>query len=102
MPSPAKAAKVPTSLMMRARPAVRMGAKFALLPRWALARFASVSVAELRVEGHIADATLGLCWRAWLKMITGGESGDSIKAPESSESDSACVPPGQLSGCCLR
>ena len=41
-----------------------MGPKLALLAIWALARFLRVSVAVLRVEGHIADATLGLCWRA--------------------------------------
>ena len=61
MPLPAKAMKVPTSFMMSWRPAVRMGAKLALLSRWALTRFERVSAAGLSADGHIAEATLGLC-----------------------------------------
>lgn len=104
MPLPAKAMKVPTSAMMTLRPAVRMGAKLALLSRWALARLVRVSVAGLRAEGHIADATLGLCWRAWLKMTTGGEVGFRAagKKLEALGSDSVCVPFAQVTASCLR
>lgn len=79
MPLPAKATNVPMSPMMSWRPALRMGPKLASLLKWLLARFARVSVAEFGGEGHIAHATLGLCWRAWLKMMTGAESGCSDK-----------------------
>ena len=60
MPYPAKAMKVPTSFMMRSRPAVRM---FEPAVRPAMTPWIGM-VAGLTVEGHIADATLGLCWRA--------------------------------------
>ena len=81
-----------------------MGAKLALLARWALARFARVSVAGLRVEGHIAEATFGLCWSAWLKMTTGGEVGSRTAGDrlEALGSDSVCVPFGQVTASCLR
>lgn len=103
-PLPAKAMKVPTSFMMSWRPAFRMEVRLALLPTWALARLARVTVAGLRVEGHIADATLGLCLRAWLKMTTGGEVGSREKwvELEASGSDSVCVPFIQVTACCLR
>ena len=78
-----------------------MGVKVALISSWPLARFASGIVAELRAEGHIADATLGLCWRAWLKMSTGGEVGSSVNELEVLGSDSARAFV-QLSGSCLR
>ena len=81
-----------------------MGAKLALLTRWALARFVRVSVAGLRVEGHIADATLGLCWRALLKTTTGGEVGPRAvgEGLEVLESDSVCVSLLQVTAFCLR
>ena len=59
-----------------------------------------VSVAGLRVEGHIADATLGLCWRALLKMTTGGEV--ESKAAVEGLKDSVCVTFVQVTACCLR
>lgn len=104
-PLPAKAMKVPTSFMMSSRPAFRMEPTLALLSDWALAKFARVSVAGVRVEGHIADATLGLCLRAWLKMTTGGEVGsrvEGVELEESGSSDSVCVPFIQVTACCLR
>ena len=63
-----------------------------------------MEVAGLRVVGHIAVATLGLCWRAWLKMTTGGEVASRARdeALESLGSDSACVPLAQVTDCCLR
>lgn len=81
-----------------------MGAKLALSPRRAPVRFETVSVAGLRAEGHIADATLGLCWRAWLKMTTGGELGSRAvgEETETTGSDSMCVPFAQGLACCLR
>ena len=84
-PLPAKAMKVPTSLMMRSRPAVRTAATF--VP----SRLVTVPVAGLRVEGHIAIATLGLCFRALMKMSTG--EGNELKAVElASVSDSSVHP----------
>lgn len=104
MPLPAKAMKVPMSFIMSWRPAVRMGPKCALLSRWALARLERVSVAGSMGEGHIADATLGLCRRAWLKMTTGGEVGSRRAGEELATlgSDSVCVPFAQATACCLR
>ena len=90
-PLPAKAMKVPTSPMMRSRPAVRTEATF--VP----SRLESVPVAGLRAEGHIAIATLGLCFRAPVKISTG--EGNELKAVESvSVSDSSV----QLVANCLR
>ncbi len=102
MPLPAKAMKVPTSFMTSWRPAVRMGPKYALLSMWALATFERVSVAGLMGEGHIADATSGLCRRAWLKMTTGGEVGSRTAGEELATlgSSSVCVTFAQA--CCLR
>ena len=102
MPLPAKAMKVPTSFMMSPRPAFRMEATPMLLPRMSATR----AVAGFSgVEGHIADATLGLCLRAWLKMTTGGEPASKVedKEPEASgSSDSVCVPLMQGTACRLR
>lgn len=70
-----------------------------------MAKLARVEVAGLRVEGHIADATLGLCWRAWLKMTTGGDVGSRVEGVESEasgSSDSVWVPFIQVTACCLR
>ena len=78
-----------------------MGAKTELLSREPLAMFATVSVAELGGEGHIADATLGLCFRAWLKMTTGGESGVNLMTPAALGFASAAAF-GHLICCCLR
>lgn len=104
MPLPAKAMKVPMSVMMRLRPAVRMAVRLAPLLKFALAMFARVAVAGLRVEGHIADATFGLCWRAWLKMMTGGEVESRVAGEEveASRSASVFVPFAQPVGCCRR
>lgn len=102
MPLVAKAIKVATSLMMSWRPAFRMGVKAALLSTWPSARSASVFVAALGVEGHIADATLALCWRTWLKMMTGAEVAANDNIPEALGSASASVAFGQLSGWSLR
>ena len=100
-PLPAKAVKVPTSFMMSWRPAVKIGAKLALLSRRVPARLETVSVAGSTAEGHIADATLGLCWRAWLKMTTGGELLSRVAGEEAEAlgSDSVCA---QVTACCLR
>ena len=102
MPSVAKAIKVATSLMMSWRPAFRMGVKTALLSSWPSARSARLFVAALGGEGHIADATLALCWRAWLKMMTGAEVAANGKRPEASGFTSASVSFGQFSGWSLR
>ncbi len=102
MPLPAKAMKVPMSLMMSARPAVRMGAKLLVLAMLPLASSVRVLVVGLGGEGHIAEATLGACWRAWLKMTTGEELESRERGAALLESDSVCVPFGQLSGACLR
>ena len=90
-PLPAKAMKVPTSFMMRSRPAVRTAATFEP------SRLARVLVAELSVDGHIAIATLGLCFRASVKMAEGEGNGLEVV-----ESASVSVSPVQLVAACLR
>ena len=76
-----------------------MGAMTDLSWRAPLARFVTVSVAELGGEGHIVAATFGLCFRAWLKMTTGGESGANV-AILAVLGFASAVLLGQLSGCC--
>ena len=95
MPLPAKAMKVPMSLMMSWRPAFKTVDTSPLRPPTLL----RVEVVELTVEGHIAAATLELCWRAVLKMTTGGAPESSVNPLAVLELDSDC---GHLSGCCLR
>ena len=90
-PLPANAIKVPTSPMMRSRPVVRTEAKLAP------ARLATVTVAGLRVAGHIASATFGLCCRASLKMAIGG--GNELEVLESVSVSLSFV---QSSAACLR
>ena len=76
-----------------------MGAVTDVSWRAEVARFVTVSVAELGGEGHIVVATFGLCLRAWLKMTTGGESGPNLPTPAALGFASAVLL-GQLSGCC--
>ena len=90
-PLPAKAIKVPTSFMMRSRPAFRTEATFVM------SRLVSVLVAGLSVAGHIAIATLGLCFRASVKMAEG--EGNELEVVESA---SVSVSSVQLVGACLR
>ena len=90
-PLPAKAMKVPTSLMMRSRPAVRTEVTFEP------SRLLRVLVAGLRVEGHIAIATLGLCFRAPVKMALG--EGNELDVVESA---SVSVSSVQFVATCLR
>ena len=101
MPLAAKAVKVGMSLMMSWRPAFKMGGTRVLKKSGPVARSVRVTVSELGEEGHIYDAMLGLCWRAALKMTTGGEVWSNVKGREALGSASA-VAFGQSSGCCRR